>query len=59
MWICENVVYWIKNKDIQKLKARRDAVAVESHHMLQNTWTEAECYVDSCRATRDANIKIC
>ena len=54
----KNLVSQVKNKGLQQLKAcMRIAVAVVTHSMLQNTWTEVE-YRLGCRASSSAHIEI-
>lgn len=47
-----NLVYQVRNKDLQQLKADiRDPMAMVIHNMLQNTWTEVKYHLNICHAT--------
>jgi len=55
----KNPVDQVKHSDLRQLQARtRDVATAITHNMLQNTWTEAECRLDICRAAKHAYIEI-
>jgi len=55
----KNLVYKVKNNDLQQLKADiRDPMAIVIHNMLQNTWTEVKYHLNICRATSCFCIEI-
>jgi hypothetical protein len=58
--LCENIVYQVKIKDLQHLEARiRDFVSTVTSNMLQATWSEVVCRLDTFRAAKEAHIKTC
>ena len=54
----KNVVYQVKNKDLQQMKTCiRKALAAVTHSMPQNTWTEVEYRLGS-RASSGGHVEI-
>jgi hypothetical protein len=55
----KNLIYQVKNNNLQQLKACiRDLVAMATHNVLQNTWTEVKYHLDIFCATWCAHIEI-
>jgi hypothetical protein len=57
--VIPHLIYQVKNKDLQQLKACVSDVAMLTQNMLPNMWTGVEYHLNIFHATMDAKIEIC